>query len=333
MDEKINLKAIEEYSNKYTVQILDKFFAQKDKITGTEILELCDIKQINLFVIYELFQAWQEENKKIRSPYFDYSANAVKEASEALMTTLSNHILVDRSHFSPLLKKAVKNTLLLIIDPYDFFSDLIAGSKEQKLQIERFKTQVKYIKINKAPLENLLQRIEKKNVTELPGNEAFALLDQILEEVNFTPEDVESYLEKFSAMVPLKVETLYESDLKLSEPSRPANPVSTPVNSLETAASKATVNDKLSKEPRVTLAENFQRIERIKEKLTINQKFMFTKVLFKGDFESFSKAVEDLDRLNTIEDALQYLEKNYMEWDRDCEEFHEFMELVEKRFC
>jgi hypothetical protein len=29
---------------------------------------------------------------------------------------------------------------------------------------------------------------------------------------------------------------------------------------------------------------------------------------------------------------MKYLEQNYEEWDRESEEFHEFMELVEKRF-
>lgn len=326
MDEKINLKAIERYSEQYATRVLDSFFVRNEKITGAGILQLCDIKQINLFVIYELFGAWKGENRKIQSPYFDYSAVPVKEAFEALMSTLSNHISVGREHFMPLLREAVKSTLLLILDPYDFFSDLIAGGREQKLEIETFKEQLKYIRINKAPLEKLMHRIAEKNVTGLSGNEAFGLLDQILEEVNFTPEDIEEYIERFSAVVPLSLETLYDS--------RPAPEATRAVNrpKVDSEISRSTINDKLGKEPRLTLVDDFQKIERIKESLTINQKFMFTKVLFKGDFESFSKAIEDLDHLSTMDDALQYLEKNYMEWDRDCEEFHEFMELVEKRF-
>jgi hypothetical protein len=59
---------------------------------------------------------------------------------------------------------------------------------------------------------------------------------------------------------------------------------------------------------------------------------MFTKVLFHGDFELFSRAIDDLDRQDHMQGALRYLEQNYEDWDRDSEEFHEFMELVEKRF-
>ena len=68
--------------------------------------------------------------------------------------------------------------------------------------------------------------------------------------------------------------------------------------------------------------------------MTINQKFMFTKVLFHGDFELFSDAIEHLDKLDSIKAAIRYIEDQHASaWDHDSEEFHEFMELVEKRFA
>jgi len=71
-----------------------------------------------------------------------------------------------------------------------------------------------------------------------------------------------------------------------------------------------------------------------KDSLTINQKFMFTKVLFHGDFELFSKAIDHLDRQDNMKAALRYIDDEHASsWDRDSEEFHEFMELVERRFA
>ena len=82
------------------------------------------------------------------------------------------------------------------------------------------------------------------------------------------------------------------------------------------------------------MADNFQKIGKIKDSLTINQKFMFTKVLFHGDFELFSKAIEQLDRQDNMKGAMRYLENEHSStWDKESEEFHEFMELVEKRFA
>jgi hypothetical protein len=42
--------------------------------------------------------------------------------------------------------------------------------------------------------------------------------------------------------------------------------------------------------------------------------------------------VDDLDRLSDMTTALRYLENLYDQWDRDSEEFHEFMDIIEKRF-
>jgi hypothetical protein len=57
-------------------------------------------------------------------------------------------------------------------------------------------------------------------------------------------------------------------------------------------------------------------------------------VLFHGDFELFSKAIEQLDRQDNMKGAMRYLESEHSStWDKESEEFHEFMELVEKRFA
>lgn len=319
MDEKISLEAIALYSDAYAEKVLKKAFATNQKIDGKEILALCDVQQINLFIVRELFKAWREEFKKLKSPYFDYEHANVKEALENFMSVLSKNIAITRQHFAPLLKKAVSQTVLLVLDPYDYFSMIISGSNN-KLDVTAFREEIKYLKINKAPLEKLLERLEEKKVKEITGNEAFAVLDQILEEVNFSPEDVDEYIHKFSSVEALVPEKFYFK--KLTEPEKPV-------------AAKATVQKPVlvdAPSAPKAVVDNFQKIQRIKERLTINQKFMFTKVLFGGDFESFSKTIEELDQQQNITSALQYLEKLYRDWDKESEEFHEFMEMVEKRF-
>lgn len=344
MDEKISLESISRYSDAYTEKVLQGFFSSKNKISGPEILSLSTVQQVNLFVVRELFKAWKEETKKLKSPYFDYESPEIKDVFETLMDKLSNNILVDQAHFGPLFKKAVNQTLLAVFDPYDFFSMIISG-ENNKLSVDTFREEIKYLKINKAPLDRLLQKLVEKEVQEISGNEGFAILDQILEEVNFNPEDVDSYLEKFSAVVPLDVSKFYTH--KNSEPVKTSVSETKSVASkpTETPAEQQSKNDKgqnksaslyesLNKQARPSLADNFQKIAKIKDSLTINQKFMFTKVLFHGDFELFSKAIDHLDRQDNMKGALRYIEQEHAStWDRDSEEFHEFMELVEKRFA
>jgi hypothetical protein len=362
MDEKISLEAISLYGDSYAEKVLKGFFSSKEKITGQEILSLCTIQQINLFIARELFRSWKEETRKLKSSYFDYEHPDVKEALADFMGVLSQHISIGQMHFNPLLKKAVSQTLMVVFDPYDFFSILVSG-KNNKLEVAAFREEIKYLKINKAPLDRLLQRLEEKNIQDLPGNEAFALLDQILEEVNFTPEDVESFIEKFSEVIPLDPARFYiAKNTPTPIPVQPIKPVPAPsaaatsspapapvatpkvnqprVNQPREAVpqqpaqpqTKPSINDKLSNVPRQAVVDNFKKISKIKDNLTINQKFMFTKVLFHGDFELFSKAIDDLDRKDNMKGAMAYLEDNYGDWDQESEEFHEFMELVEKRF-
>jgi hypothetical protein len=364
MDEKISLEAIALYGDAYADKVLKSFFASKEKISGQEILKLCNVQQVNLFVVRELFKTWREETKKIKSPYFDYENPEVKEALDNFMSTASQHILIGQAHFGPLLKKAVSQTLMVIFDPYDFYSMTISG-RNNKLEVGPFREEIKYLKINRAPLEKMLQKLEERGVQEVTGNEAFSILDSILEEVNFTPEDLEEYIARFSEIVPLdptrfiipktpdqvapleavkspepvkeiaKPEAVKEpvrSEPLKAEPIRNESTKTNQPKSVGDVKHAPTVNDRMNAQ-QTMLVDNFRKIERIKDSLTINQKFMFTKVLFHGDFELFSKAIDRLDQFENMNLALRYLEDEYAStWDRDSEEFHEFMEMVEKRF-
>jgi len=333
MDERLSLKAVEDYSEDFASKVTASFFSKKDKITGPEILKLSSIHQVNLFVIRELLRAWQHEGQKLRSPYFDYTAAEVKEELERFQNILSNHILINKENFQPLLKKAVNQTLFLVIDPYDFFSDILDRQGSSHVRMADLKHDIRYLKINKAPLEKLAVKMEEKKLDIISGKEAFGLLDQILEEVNFTPEDVDGYLSEFSKVVPLKMESLYE---KKSEPIvvKKAEPVVAKVEPVVVAKPeppKPATQQQPATKP--TIVDNFKKISSIKDSLTINQKFMFTKMLFKGDFEIFSQAIEKLDRLDNLSQATKYFDENYPEWDRESEEYEEFFELIEKRFA
>lgn len=358
MDEKISLEAISLYGDAYAEKVLKDFFSTRDKITGTEILSLCNVHQVNLFVIRELFRAWKEETKKVKSPYFDYENPEVKDALENFMGVLSKNILIDRAHFAPLLKKASSQALLVIFDPYDFYAITITG-KNNKLEVDAFREEIRYLKVNKAPLDRMLQRLEEKGIKEIFGNEAFAELDHVLEEVNFAPEDVEEFIHQFNAKVKFDpaqfyvpknpiweptitpVEKKIEEAPKLQEPAPVVQPSvsAAPQPKVHTAypnqnISTPSVNEKLQNQGRPTLVDNFKKISKIKDSLTINQKFMFTKVLFHGDFELFSKAIDRLDQFDNLQAAIRYIESEHADtWDRDSEEFHEFMELVEMRFA
>jgi hypothetical protein len=316
MEDKINQQAIVTYSQQYSGKILDRFFAEKKYISGQELLVFSEVEQVNLFVVQQLFKTWKAEIQKNRSVFFDYDAEPVQEAMSQLMNVLSRHIRVERNHLEPLVQQAVLQTLNNVLNPYDFFSKLIT-SNQNTFTVEAFREELKYLRLNKAPLLRLAQILQERKVETISGNEAFSILDKILEELNFTPEDIEPLLEKLSVAVPVTIDVFFESTEK-------------PTQVAVTAASQPSPKG-TDKEAR-TLVDDFQKINVIKESLTINQKFMFTKALFEGDFEKFSEAINALDKQSNFDGAMLYLEKHLAAWDQESEEFHEFMEMIEKRF-
>jgi len=301
MEEKISAKAIDQYSNFFASKLADSFFQRKEKINGQEILVLSEIKQVNLLVVKELMRLWNAEQQKWQSPFFDYGAEAVQESREQFKNTLSNHILISKKDFLPLLKLAVSQTLFLLLAPYDFFSNVLDSRGKGLVKVDDLKNETRYLKINKAPLEKLVEKLEERKSDAITGNEAFALLDHILEEVNFTPEDIEGYVSTFSKLVPLKVEELFE------------------------------FKDETKKDP--SLVEGARKNEfRIKDSLTINQKFMFTKILFNGDFERFSGAIDRFDKFKNLNQAVSYVDENYPQWDKESEEYEEFFAILQRKF-
>jgi hypothetical protein len=313
MEDKISLKAVEKYSAAFAKKVSESFYVGKERISGPDILNLCEIRQINLFVIRDLMKTWQQDSQKFRSPYFNYQAPEVKEALAQFQNVVSNHISISQDNFLPFLTKAVNQTIMLVLTPYDFYSNTLEREVNAHLKVSELRNEIKYLKINKEPLEQLVKHLEEKKLDIISGNEAFALLDRILEEVSFTPEDVEAYLAKFSQVIPVSVDMLYEPPMPQNKP-------------------KAVRQEAPAKETK-TVADNFQKIQSIKDKLTINQKFMFTKMLFSGDFDLFVQAIDQLDNFDTLKQATHYLETNYTAWDKESEEYEEFMELVEKRFA
>jgi hypothetical protein len=325
MEEKISLKAIDQYSNLFASKLADGFFLKNEKISGKEILSLSEIKQVNLFAVRELMRLWNAEHEKWRSPFFNYDSAEVQEVVAQFKNVLSNNILIAKIDFLPLLKAAVSQTLFLVLAPYDFYANIL-DQKKGIVKTEELKNENRYIKINQKPLEKLVEKLELRKADAIMGNEAFGMLDHILEEVNFTPEDVEGYIAAFSKVVPLKIESLFESKEVKPSPLAEIKPVLV-VKDQPKPAPAAVNNDTVNN------GEEKRNEFRIKDSLTINQKFMFTKMLFSGDFEIFSEAIERLDNLDNIKQANNYINENYPHWDRESDEFEEFMAVVQRKFA
>lgn len=356
MENKLNHTTIENYSAAYSKKKVATFFDLEETINGKQILNLSNIPQLNLFIIKNLFQKWKKETNKLQSPYFNYDAAEVQQALKNFMNALSQNIAIKRNHFEPLLKKSVQDTILLIFSPYDFYSKEMNHPDRTRLSSNDLHEISKYVKVNRRLLDAIIARFESDEIDEVFNDEAFSILNEIMEEVHAEVEDYSQYLQKFSEVVPLSVDMIYhevvsESEdedyrqLKINEIEQTNKASAPPVEN--THASKnlndkffkehKTLNDNLNIQSNMSLADIHQkkRIDSIKQHITLNQKFMFINELFAGNKDEFNSALDQLERCASYNEAMRFIKQEYMiknQWNPEDDEVAEFLEVVAKRY-
>lgn len=200
MSNKLNLSAVERYSKAFAAKVCNDFFAEYSSITGKQILGLTSLQQVNMLTIKALFDKWQADTQRLRSPYFDFGASEVQQALKTFMNTVSQHISIKREHFEPLLVDSVGETLVLILEPQTFYKELMRDLPSFKFSQENIRPLTKYILINK----DILPKIAEK----LNGQE-FVFANQAmtwLEETPLSAENPEKYLAQFAEIVSIPEE-------------------------------------------------------------------------------------------------------------------------------
>ena len=331
MESKLNVGALKEYSRSYSSKIIEKYFNNKEFADGKSILSLSDVKQVNLFVIYQLLRSWSHEKDKLKSPYFDYKNKKVKKALKKFANILSRQIMVKKEDLIPVVEQAVQDTLQLFLSPYDFYCSHISNWGDSRIRIKDLKTLSKYVKINHNLMVSFISKLGKVDNDEIFVDDALRILNEVFGETNQTPEDIDPFVAKFDKVFPLDVGSIYgeRSEEKILEPVK---------KGLKNKEQIPTLNDQLSKNEEVkTIADvhEAKRIESIKSNLTINQKFMFINQLFDGKTEDFNQVVDFLDNCPSQAEAMDFINNNYLKrsnWTKDSTEVKEFIEVIAKKY-
>ncbi|MFY7910242.1 MAG: hypothetical protein ACOVO2_11840 [Emticicia sp.] len=197
MSNKLNLSAVERYSKAFAAKVCDDFFAQYSSITGKQILSLSTLQQVNMLTIKALFDKWQAETQRLRSPYFDFGAPEVQQALKIFMNTVSQHISIKREHFEPLLIDSVGETLVLILEPQTFYKELMRDLPSFKFSQENIRPLIKYILINKDILPKLAEKLNGQEFVF--ANQAMTWL----EETPLALEKPDQYLAQLAEIVPI----------------------------------------------------------------------------------------------------------------------------------
>ena len=124
MNYKLNKTYIRNYAEEVSDKICNEFFKDHQVIEGKQLVNLTQIRQINLFLVKSMYLLWQEEGGALHSPYFNYTAPEVRQAFNKLMNVLSKNISISRTDFEGFLAEVIKDSLNFLISPPDYFEKL-----------------------------------------------------------------------------------------------------------------------------------------------------------------------------------------------------------------
>lgn len=324
MEKKLNLASVQSYAKLYASNLLHEHFTKFSSISGQQILEMPGVKQVNLLVIYQIFENWGKEAERLKSPYFNYESGDVQEAMKTLMNRLSHHIDVKKEDAKKLYEKSVVDTLLLVITPYDFFHAHL--QRFETIRVDELKMFARYIKINQALFTGLLDKAIHENAMTINRNRALELLNAAVEELDGAPDDIDPVLDDFSGVtsVTLGQFLLPDENPGVNNPDEPAE------------ESFFSLNDQFS-QPQNTLVDIHvnQKRKSFTESMALHHRFMFVKNLFHENEEAFLQAVKEIEHSNSYAEAFKLIKTRYAErynWSLDSGEVKEFLGLVAARF-
>ncbi|MGD1889169.1 MAG: hypothetical protein ACFB15_00970 [Cyclobacteriaceae bacterium] len=343
MERKLDQQGIKQYSEQFTKRVLSSAYEHTQRLNGQAILNLTPVRQVNLFTIKGLFDQWQVEINKLRSPYFDYEAEEVQEALDNFINTLSQYISVDHSHLQPLVKAAVTDTLQLVFAPVSYAYQQLEKFPVDTIRTEDLMVWLKYVKVNRPLLESFAERFRQYS-GEADRSDAIRLLDETVRKYSGTFEDTNEYVSTFSEVYPLDSNQLFLSapvSAPMPDSEEPLVETETveeePVDS--TDSGPRTLHDYLSEQSlqSTTLADiqRKNKISSIREHIGVNQRYMFIRELFGNNPQEYQQAISELDKRDSYVEAFNFLRHEFAQkyrWKMDSEEVVELLEIVSKRY-
>ena len=364
MQSKVDLPKLESYSIALSEKLCNDYYqGNTSVISGAELLKFTGIDQLNLFIIKNLFDRWKEESSKLRSPYFDYENEYVKNALTIFLNNLSKHISIRKEFFKPLLRKAIADTLAYTLQPYQFLKAELLG--KPIISIVELIEREKYIKINKFLIQSLIKKLQLQNKTGFAEQEVLGYFDEIYKNYESSLEPSNRYIEAFSSILKISAEDLTLGDqnqissslMNNNEPILEEKRVLEITPSLKNTFTEAivektnasTINDFFSKSKQLSLNDTMMKedgdtllnkhrkskITDLKSSVPINLRYLFINELFKSSADDYNLALNQIERCENFDSAKNILDQLYSrkyEWNEEKTEVKEFLELVERRF-
>ncbi|GAB3826634.1 hypothetical protein GCM10028895_37880 [Pontibacter rugosus] len=367
MEDKYNQLHLERYSKELANLLCDRHFASHDSINGP-FISFTPIKQVNLFVIKELLLKWHHEMANLRSPYFDYEHEEVKEALLNFMNVLSRKIQMTRNVFEPLLQKAIYDTFLIVLAPVTIFEEKFLRIQEE-ITLLKLQENLRYLDIDKPLFAGFIDTLSPSSRDREYIISRFRLY---VNANQHTRTPLNGLITQFNSLLPIvEAEVTGQAAAGVSEPAalKPAPPapvqekdVVAPIHTAQREAPVAVARPAMYKQEeddaeeeapknmRPTLNDNFRRsasssvadshsngkIDSLKNSISINQRFSFINELFDGDNLTYYQTIQTLDNFQDAQTASQYVTHTLApkyDWSKKQEHLNKLLRLIERKFA
>ncbi len=310
MENKINTVFLVEYSKNLSRKLIDSNLQDKEFVSGPDIINFCSIPQVNYFILRNLFQAWLEERKKLRVPFFDYSSPEVKEAIQVYLDTLSHHIKLEKSLFHNLLETAIYDTFELLLSPFKFFKSKVVKVVDGKVIKGGIKGELKYFKYNKIVLEDLIAAVKSFPLNEVNSEDFLDTLHEIIQNDDTQLTDPKSVIAEFNANLSVTLdEVIIDYTERRERTLIPELEIEEPIieETIDSLNDKFTVSE--VKPLHESLVEN--KSADLYSSLNLNERFLFSNELFGGSQEVLKSVSNKLMEFDNYDDARVFLIENY----------------------
>lgn len=353
MTYKWNPERAKTYAQRLSKKLSSAYFEENHSISGAEVLKFTPIKQLNLLVIRNLYEKWEEESQRVKSPYFNFEAEEVQKSFKDFKNILSRHIQMSKEVFTPLLQNSIVDLLQMHLDTANFFEKVLKNLPDFRLTEEWLKQNGKYYTSFSWVLAELLERLQGMPVVY--ANQAIDWAEEIIAErkvIDSKDLDLLHSLEELTSLASTENASFFDDlgDNSFEEiPNQKVDQVFTPepelvsvevekknisLNDRHFGASK-TLNEQVLTTNTLSDSHSKTRIGSIRSAISLNQRFLFINNLFGGDVQSFTLALDELEASASFDNAREKMLKKYRpkyNWDIASPEAEEFFDLLKRRF-
>ncbi|GAB4414827.1 MAG: hypothetical protein OHK0039_22980 [Bacteroidia bacterium] len=161
-------------------QLLEGHYFEGGMIRGEEMKNFSPHKQVNKFLIFQVFQAWEMQLGKLRHPYFNLEHADIQRSLQTLRNQISQHIEVSEADFRPMLNRAVYNNLRLLLYPRETFAGFFFVQQD-KLPLALYERYAQFFDDMDFVVNSILRYYEKNQMQTVEKDVFFLKMDKVME--------------------------------------------------------------------------------------------------------------------------------------------------------